>query len=351
MSGLILVKAKCRSPLLQMSNRFLCFVKNSTTLNQNQDTTEVVIVNLHEEELENGYLLKNSISDSTKEVSHSCTESTIKLPTCSPIESLLGRSLSDCSLIKIPKKKKIWDSTRFGDLSVGSFSTPRRATKKFQNSEIYCLTLQYYSPKAYTYARKVFNNLLPGPRTLRRWYMVVDGNPGFTAEAFEAISKQAKENIVCCNLVIDEMCIRQHVEMNSQKKMYGFINMGAEYAYDRDNIQLAKNGLVFLAVGINGCWKMPIAYFLIDGLNGKECANLLMKAIDLLNETVASLVSFNILASQILHLNLSTHFLPKYPVKYTLQQSSNVTLGGSFSSETTLIDDNEESERFEQLEL
>jgi len=121
--------------------------------------------------------------------------------------------------------------------------------------------------------------------------MVVDGNPGFTAEAFEAISKQAKENIVYCKLVIDEMCIRQHVEMDSQKKMYGFINVGAEYAYDNDNIPLAKNALVFLAVGINGYWKMPIAYFLIDGLNGKERAHLLMKAIDLLNKTGVKLCS------------------------------------------------------------
>ncbi|KAL4089734.1 hypothetical protein QTP88_024706 [Uroleucon formosanum] len=67
--------------------------------------------------------------------------------------------------------------------------------------------------------------------------------------------------------------------------------MGAEYAYDNENIPLAKNALVFLAIGINGYWKMPIAYFLIDGLNGKECANLLMKAIDLLNETGVKLCS------------------------------------------------------------
>ncbi|KAL4123250.1 hypothetical protein QTP88_015457 [Uroleucon formosanum] len=73
-----------------------------------QDTTEVIIVNLHDkEELENGYLLKNSTSDSTKEVSPSCSASTNKLPICNPIESLLGRSPSDCSLIETPKKKKI----------------------------------------------------------------------------------------------------------------------------------------------------------------------------------------------------------------------------------------------------
>lgn len=65
----------------------------------------------------------------------------------------------------------------------------------------------------------------------------------------------------------------------------------AEYSYDNDNISEAKNALVFLVVGINGYWKIPIAYFLIDGLNGKERANLLMKAIELLRETGVTLCS------------------------------------------------------------
>jgi hypothetical protein len=73
-----------------------------------------------------------------------------------------------------------------------------------------------------------------------------------------------------CNLVIDEMCFRQQVEINSQKNVHGYINMGAEYSYDSDDIPLAKNALEFLAVGINGYWKMPLTYFLIDGLGGKE---------------------------------------------------------------------------------
>ncbi|KAL4121129.1 hypothetical protein QTP88_013694 [Uroleucon formosanum] len=190
--------------------------------------------------------------------------------------------------------------------------------KQCVSSELkqFSVTLQYYSP--YTYVRKVFNNL-SGPRTLCRWYMVVDGNTGFTAEAFEAISKQAKENIVCCNLVIDEMCIRQHVEMDSQKKMYGFINMGADYAYDNENISLAKNALVFLTVSINGYWKMPIAYFLIDGLNGKERANLLMKAIDLLNETGVKLCSITFDGASVntkMCTELGVHFDIDHPEAY-----------------------------------
>lgn len=87
------------------------------------------------------------------------------------------------------------------------------------------------------------------------------------------------------------MCIRQQVEFDSQKNIHGYINMGAEHCYDSDDIPLAKNALVFLAVGINGYWKMPLAYFLIDGLGGKERANLLKEAINLLHDTGAKLQS------------------------------------------------------------
>lgn len=100
--------------------------------------------------------------------------------------------------------------------------------------------------------RKTFGKLLP--RTLRRWYIVVDGNPGFTKESFEAISNEARNRPLYCNLVIDEMCIRRYVEMDSQKKILGYINMGAEYSYENNDIPwtLTKNALLFLVVGING---------------------------------------------------------------------------------------------------
>lgn len=80
----------------------------------------------------------------------------------------------------------------------------------------FSVTLQYYSPKAYSYVRKTFNNLHPNPRTLRRWYMVVDRSPGFTRKSFESITKMTKDCSICCNLVIDEMCIRRLVERDSQ---------------------------------------------------------------------------------------------------------------------------------------
>lgn len=161
------------------------------------------------------------------------------------------------------------------------------------NDEIkkFAITLQYYSPRAYLYVRKSFGKILPHPRTLRRWYMVVDGKPGFTKESFNTIAIKVKSEPVYCNIVIDEMCVRRQVEMDTQNNIYGHINMGANETYDGDDIPLAKNALVFLAVGINGYWKIPLGYFLIDSLTGLERSNLLLTCLELLHETGANVKS------------------------------------------------------------
>jgi len=44
------------------------------------------------------------------------------------------------------------------------------------------------------FVRKTFKNLLPHPTTLKTWYSVVDGDPGFTKEAFEAIRLRVKQS-------------------------------------------------------------------------------------------------------------------------------------------------------------
>lgn len=156
----------------------------------------------------------------------------------------------------------------------------------------FAVTLQYYSPRAYLYVRKVFSNVLAHPRTLRRWYMVVDGKPGFTSEAFEQIKEKVNLSPVYCNLVIDEMCVKRHIEIDTQQNIYGHVNMGTDAKYNEtDEIPVAKNALVFLIVGLNGYWKLPIGYFLIDGLNGIERGNILKQAIYLITETGAHLHS------------------------------------------------------------
>lgn len=124
---------------------------------------------------------------------------------------------------------------------------------------------------------------------MRRWYTVVSGNPGFTTKVFETIKQRAHENPVYCNLVVDEMYEKRLLEGDTQQKMYGHIDLGTNSTYDGDDIPLAKNALVFLIVSMNGYWKLPIGYFLIDGLNEQERGKLLKIAIDLINDTGAHL--------------------------------------------------------------
>jgi len=86
-------------------------------------------------------------------------------------------------------------------------------------------TLQYYITRAYLYVRKSFSNILH-PRTLRRWYIIVDGKPGFTLEALEAIKQIVTAGYVYCNFTLDEMCVKRHIEIDTHQNVYGHANMG-----------------------------------------------------------------------------------------------------------------------------
>ncbi|XP_008179512.1 THAP domain-containing protein 1-like [Acyrthosiphon pisum] len=57
----------------------------------------------------------------------------------------------------------------------------------------FALTLHFYSPTSYNYVRKTFNKCLPHPSTIRKWYSVIDGSPGITAESMNAIKMKVKE--------------------------------------------------------------------------------------------------------------------------------------------------------------
>lgn len=147
----------------------------------------------------------------------------------------------------------------------------------------FALTLHFYSPKAYNYVRKTWSYLLPHPSTLRKWYTVVDANPGFTLEAFETMAAKSARKQVVINLVIDEMSIREKI-IFSQGCFHGGVDLGTvRESQDNDNVSPAKNALVFMAVSLNENWKIPIGYFLIKSLCGTERANLLTKAFQLLN--------------------------------------------------------------------
>ncbi|KAL3217407.1 hypothetical protein MRX96_032409 [Rhipicephalus microplus] len=154
----------------------------------------------------------------------------------------------------------------------------------------FALTLHFYSPAAYDYVRSKFNEALPSQRTLRGWYKSIQGAPGFTAEAFAFLEKfaEARDEPFYCALIVDDMAIRKHVELVGDK-IVGYVDFGT--GLDDDGLPEAANACVFMIVGINVRFKMPVGYFSIDSLTGAERAELAKQCIEKLASVKAEVVS------------------------------------------------------------
>ena len=61
---------------------------------------------------------------------------------------------------------------------------------------------------------------------------------------------------------------------------------------DDDSLPAAKDALVLMVVCMNGSWKVPVGYFLIDGLSGVEKANLVSNCLERLFHVGVKVISF-----------------------------------------------------------
>lgn len=128
----------------------------------------------------------------------------------------------------------------------------------------FAVTLHFYSPRAYKYVRSVFCLALPHPSVIRSWYKSINGEPGFTKESFDILklhvnSATEKGSCVLCNLVMDEMAIRKHMEYDGHQ-FRGYVDHGTGNN-DSDSLPVATEALVLMAVPLNWSWKIPIGYF------------------------------------------------------------------------------------------
>lgn len=158
----------------------------------------------------------------------------------------------------------------------------------------FALTLQFYSSKAYEFVRKTFNLALPHQGQVKKWYAKIPAEPGFTKPTFQALKfkveeAQKKGQEVICSLMLDEIAIRKHVSWDG-KKFRGYVDVG-NGVDENDSSPVAKDALVLMAVAINGSWKVPCGYFFVDGLSGKERANLVKVCIKKLSDVGVNVVS------------------------------------------------------------
>lgn len=164
----------------------------------------------------------------------------------------------------------------------------------------FCLTLHYYSPRAYNYVRSKFNNHLPSITAIRNWYASVNASPGFENDALDILKKKANEfkdkfnRNLLCSLVADEMAIRTHAQWNANKmKFDGFVDMGDKLT-NQGILHLAKEALVFLVCGVEENFKIPIAYFLINSLDTQQKAFIINQLFTMLSEIKVEITSLTL---------------------------------------------------------
>lgn len=95
-------------------------------------------------------------------------------------------------------------------------------------------------------------------------------------------------------MISDEMSIRKHISWNpGTEKFDGFTTATSHKSQntssETEQLSVAKDALVFLIVGPN--FKLPIAYYLLNGLNGVDRAALTLEAIKCVEECNVRLIS------------------------------------------------------------
>ena len=162
----------------------------------------------------------------------------------------------------------------FGETGLNVFKDFKKYSAKGKYSDSirkFALTLFCYSNKAYSYICKLLP--LPHPRTITKWLSTIDGNPGITKESIDSVKRKIEESEypLLFTLMLDEMSIKKQIEWNGKENI-GFVDLGTNE--EDDSLPAATNALVFLLVPLNGNWKIPVAYYLTEGLTGKVLASL-----------------------------------------------------------------------------
>ncbi|KYM99501.1 THAP domain-containing protein 9 [Cyphomyrmex costatus] len=81
----------------------------------------------------------------------------------------------------------------------------------------FACTLLFYSTPAYKFIRESFNNTLPHPQTVRRWFSTVNFNPGINKSILINIrnmieSERSKDKELQFGMQVDEMSLKKEIE-------------------------------------------------------------------------------------------------------------------------------------------
>jgi len=150
----------------------------------------------------------------------------------------------------------------------------------------FACTLLFYSTPAYKYVRESFNNTLPHPQTVRRWFSTVNFSPGINKSVLINIknmieSERSKDKELQFGMQVDEMSLKKQIEFK-HGECYGLVDIGG--SNNTGKSEEASYALVFMLVCLNGHFKTPIAYYFVRSLSGEARANILKELLITLHE-------------------------------------------------------------------
>lgn len=146
----------------------------------------------------------------------------------------------------------------------------------------FAMTLHYYSPNAYDFVRKLLS--LPHASSLRAWASSVDCEPGYLTNVIKILGEAAQINpfMKDVTLIVDAMTLHKGTFWDPKSKSFvGRVDYGIAVPEASDD--LATEVLVFMAVGLTGHWKHPIAYVFQDKCSAAVQTQLIKDCIELLH--------------------------------------------------------------------
>ena len=90
--------------------------------------------------------------------------------------------------------------------------------------------------------------------------------------------------------MLDGMAIRKHLDWDTKRQeMVGFVDLGAG-SLDEDSGE-ATEVLVVMAIGLQGQWKVPVGYFLINGISAELQKELVLSIVSALYDVNVKVVA------------------------------------------------------------
>jgi hypothetical protein len=110
------------------------------------------------------------------------------------------------------------------------------------------------------------------------WLQPIKTSTGFLEEAFVALeAKTIDPNFKMCALLLDGMHIKMHLDYEHHKdEVMGFVDLDDGELLEEE---LAREAMVFMAVGLTEQWKMPLGYFFVAGLSAAVLSRMISAAI------------------------------------------------------------------------